>query len=94
MNLKKFGRVITSTFFSTGPSSYKKRFYRAAVSQSLRNTAVNGNLEKVGCRLFMKHPPRRLNFIAHIFGEAVFSVYSAKAEMCEGVSTWDYLWKS
>jgi len=24
----------------TGPSSYKKRIYRAAVSQMLRNTAV------------------------------------------------------
>jgi len=27
-------------FVGTGPSSYKKRIYRAAVSQRLRNTAV------------------------------------------------------
>jgi hypothetical protein len=25
--------------------------------------------------------------MAHVFGEAVFSVHSAKAEMCKGVST-------
>ena len=31
--LKKFGKVFTSKFVGTGPSSYKKRIYRAAVSQ-------------------------------------------------------------
>jgi hypothetical protein len=38
--LKKIGkvRVFTSKFVETGPSSYKKRIYRAAVSQRLRNT--------------------------------------------------------
>jgi len=41
MNLKKKpGKVFTSKFVGTGPSSYKKRIYRAAVSQSLRNTAI------------------------------------------------------
>jgi len=39
MNLKN-GKVFRSKFFGTGPSSYKKRIYRAAVSQSLRNTAL------------------------------------------------------
>jgi len=29
-----------SKFSGTGPSSYKKRIYRAAVSQRLRNTAL------------------------------------------------------
>ena len=38
MNLKKIGKVFTSKFVGTGPSSYKKRIYRAAVSQKLRNT--------------------------------------------------------
>jgi len=38
--LKKTGKVFTSTFVGTGPSSYKKRIYRAAVSQRLRNTGV------------------------------------------------------
>ena len=37
--LKKIGKVFTSKFVGTGPSSYKKRIYRAAVSQRLRNTA-------------------------------------------------------
>ena len=36
--LKKNGKVFTSKFVGTGPSSYKKRIYRAAVSQRLRNT--------------------------------------------------------
>jgi hypothetical protein len=35
--LKKIGKVFTSKFVGTGPSSYKKRIYRAAVSQRLRN---------------------------------------------------------
>ena len=39
MNLKKFGKVFTGKFVETGPSSYKKN-YRAAVSQCLRNTAL------------------------------------------------------
>jgi len=38
--LKKNGEVFTSKFVGTGPSSKEKRIYRAAVSQSLRNTVV------------------------------------------------------
>jgi len=41
MNLKRIGKVLTCKFVVTGPSSYKKRIYRAAVSQRLRNTAVD-----------------------------------------------------
>jgi len=37
MNLK-IGKVFTSKFVGTGPSSYEKRIYRAAVSQRLRNS--------------------------------------------------------
>ena len=40
LNLKKIGKVFTSKFVGTGPSSYEKRIYRAAVSQRLRNTAI------------------------------------------------------
>jgi len=39
MNLKKPGKVLTSKSVGTGPSSYEKRIYRAAVSQRLRNTS-------------------------------------------------------
>jgi hypothetical protein len=42
MNLKKIGKVFTSKFVGTGPSSYKKRIYCAAVSQRLRNTGLEG----------------------------------------------------
>jgi len=41
MNLKKkIGKLFTSKFVGTGPSSYKKRIYRAAVLQRWRNTAL------------------------------------------------------
>jgi hypothetical protein len=36
--LKKIGKVFTSNFVGTGPSSYEQRIYQAAVSQRLRNT--------------------------------------------------------
>jgi hypothetical protein len=39
--LKKIGKVFTSKFVGTGPSSYKKRIYRAAVSQRLRNNSLH-----------------------------------------------------
>jgi len=38
--LKKIGKVFTSKFVGTGPSSYEKGFFRFAVSQRLRNTAL------------------------------------------------------
>jgi len=40
---KKIGKVLvfTSKLFGTGPSSYEKRIYRAAVSQRLRNTGIH-----------------------------------------------------
>ena len=38
--LKKNGKVFTSKFVGTGPSSYEKRNYWAAVSRRLRKTAV------------------------------------------------------
>ena len=37
---KKIGKGFTSKFLGTGPSPYNKKNYRAAVSQSLRNTAL------------------------------------------------------
>jgi len=38
--LKKIGKVFTSEFVGTGPSSCEKRNYRSAVSQRLRNTVL------------------------------------------------------
>jgi len=40
MKWKKIGKLFTSKFVGTGPSSYKNIIYRAAVSQRLRNTSV------------------------------------------------------
>jgi len=39
--LKKTGKVFTSKFVGTGPPSYEKIIYRAAVSQKLKNTALD-----------------------------------------------------
>jgi len=43
-NLKKIGKVFMSKFVGTGPSSYKKSIYRAAVSQKLRNTELTHSI--------------------------------------------------
>jgi len=40
MKVKKNGKVFTGKFVGTGPSSYEKRMYRAAVLQRLRNTGL------------------------------------------------------
>jgi hypothetical protein len=45
--LKQIGKVFTSKSVETVLSSYKKRIYRAAVSQRLRNTGL-GNISRVG----------------------------------------------
>ena len=39
--LKKNGKVFTSKFVGTGPSSNEKRIYRAAVSRILRITVID-----------------------------------------------------
>jgi len=39
--LKKNWKIFVSKFVGTGPSSYKKRIYRTAVLQRLRNTALD-----------------------------------------------------
>jgi len=47
MNLKKIGKVFTSKFVETGPSSYKKRIYWAAVLQRLRNSGLRHFMTKL-----------------------------------------------
>ena len=46
MNLKN-GKVFTSKSVRIEPSSYEKRIYRAAVSQRLRNTDINNQLDAI-----------------------------------------------
>jgi len=41
--LKKKWKGIYEQICCTGPSSYEKRIYQAAVSQRLRNTALEGS---------------------------------------------------
>ena len=59
MNLKN-GKEFTSKFVGTGPSSYEKGIYRAAVSQILRNTALWGPSY---CK---SHPDSLLTTLANI----------------------------
>jgi len=40
MHLQKIRKLFTGKFVRTGPSSYWKEIYRAAVSQRLRNTTL------------------------------------------------------
>ena len=58
MNLKKWkgGKVFTSKFVGTGPSSYEKRIYRAAVSQRLRNIDIR-NVDNVEAVTISVHQP-------------------------------------
>jgi len=52
----KNGKVFTSKYVGTGPSSYEKRIYRSAVSQRLRNTVVGSRAsEKVSFCVVIKH---------------------------------------
>ena len=64
--LKKIGKVFRSKFVGTGPSSYKKIIYRAAVSQSLRNTGLNH-----------LSAPHRRHFV-QVFKIALFSIRSVQ----------------
>jgi len=52
--LKKIGKVLTSKSVGTGPSSYEKIIYRAAVSKRLRNTALE-DLKPHKTRVRMSH---------------------------------------
>jgi len=57
MNLKKIGKVFTSKFVGTGLSSYEKRIYLTAVSQSLRNTVLGAQHPYAGsecCQYFVR----------------------------------------
>jgi len=51
--LKKIGKVFTGKFVGTESLSCEKRIYRTAVSQRLRNTAIEcdpSNLLACSCR--------------------------------------------
>jgi len=50
MNLKKNGKVLTSKSVGSGPSSYEKSIYRAAVSQGLRNADVENQFFLSDCK--------------------------------------------
>ena len=79
MNLKKIGKVFTSKFVGTGPSSYEKRVYRPAVPQRLRNDGLHEGFPRIpagpsccrlldGCSVFFN----LFKFRCSRFGNTVF----------------------
>jgi len=50
--LKQIGKVFTSKFVGTGPSSYEKCIYRAAVSQKFRNADLASTIV---CAVYTVH---------------------------------------
>ena len=76
--LKKNGKVFTSKSDGTGPSSYEKRIYRAAVSQRLRNTAVD-DFRSQSCLLWqsIRLKGRSLNVLEYIHHLPFFHVTSS-----------------
>ena len=75
MNLKKnIGKVVTSEFVGTGPSSYK-RIYRAAVSQRLGNTALYQ-------RELFKKIPRLGTFCTQSINEGLIPAPMAAGSYC------------
>ena len=89
MNSKKIGKVVTSKFVGTGPSSYKKRIYRAAVSQKLRNTVLENRLIPA-LTIFVLRSVRRSAFLTYQGASATFLstlfwnlYYSSVTRFCE-----------
>jgi len=70
--LKKNGKVFTSKFVGTGPSSYEKRIYRAAVSQRLRNIGT-------------KNPSLHYFHLRNIISNAAFIKVTSKIVTSEQV---------
>jgi hypothetical protein len=60
--LKIIGKVFTNKFVGTGPTSYEKRIYRAAISQSLRNTDIIYPFSVTGDRVSKRHGQHGISF--------------------------------
>ena len=78
MNLKN-GKVFTIKSVGTGPSSYEKRIYRAAVSQRLRNTGLYRTqsvlytkLQQMCLQLWKDYVAELLLFLQGLFSRITF----------------------
>ena len=60
--LKKIGKVFTSKFVGTWPTSYDKRIYRAAITQSLRNTDIMYHFSVTGDTESKRHGQHGISF--------------------------------
>jgi hypothetical protein len=82
--LKKIGKVFTRKFVGTGPSSYKKRIYWAAVSQRFTNTVLHVSnptvqLQEDGC--------------VYMYGTAYFTCTSISSRVCSVLRLYQYQYK-
>ena len=88
--LKEIGKVFTSKFVGTGPSSYKKRIYRAAVSQRLRNNAVDHkhtHSEYYSFTTATMVAPKRLKVTLYVHCASCYifvNLLTAEARTCAG----------
>jgi len=73
--LSKIGKVFTSKFVGTGPSSYEKRIYRPAVSRRLRNTGLYDRVGQ-GCTNLERQIARTIKFrpVGPMFGSSVWNL--------------------
>jgi len=69
--LKRNGKVFTSKFVGTGPSSYEKRIYRAVVSQRFRNIALQDNAKQDFRPQWMREPLMTLPMMVTKMGSNV-----------------------
>ena len=72
MNLKKLERYLRVNLLGPGPRLMKKRIYRAAVSQRLRNTAVGHTVRYGQSDPAFKSPFLLLHQLSYILTEEVW----------------------
>ena len=86
MNLKN-GKIFTSKFVGTGPSSYEKRIYRAAVSQRLGNTALEDYLMLVSTAV---KPSNKIRNCGILLVRSCTSIYTLSQCRVRGVKIVTY----
>jgi hypothetical protein len=78
MNLKEIGKVLMSKSVGTGPSSYEKRIYWAAVSQRFRSTGLETGLQAASVllveRTYFSSSQKCVNYMNTLHHDRVVSL--------------------
>jgi len=89
--LKKCGNVFTSRFVGTGPSSYEKRNYRAAVLERLRNAGLERYTTRncsVGSLFLLAQKHNRVQFRMWSMLHGLLRKRNSFETPMEGMETW------